>query len=64
MINSKRNITFIVNPISGTRSKDAICDLIDEMIDASRFDCRIIRTEYAGHASVIASQCVSEGCDI
>ena len=54
MINSKRNLTFIINPISGTRSKEGIVGLIGQMIDASRFDCRIIRTEYAGHASVIA----------
>ena len=64
MINKKKNITFIVNPISGTRSKDGIADLIGQVVDAGRYDCRIIRTEYAGHASVIASQCVDEGCDI
>ena len=64
MINKKVTVTFIVNPISGTRSKEVIVELIGEMIDANRFDCRIVRTEYAGHASVIASQCVSEGCDI
>ena len=64
MINNKTTLTFIVNPISGTRSKEGIGELIGQVLDASRFDLRIVRTEYAGHASVIASQCVSEGCDI
>jgi len=64
MINKKTIVTFIVNPISGTKSKDGIEELIGQEMDAVRFDCRVVRTEYAGHASVIASQCVSEGCDI
>ncbi len=64
MINNKKFITFIVNPISGTRSKEGIAELIGQTIDTERFDYHIVRTEYAGHASVIASQCVSEGCDI
>jgi YegS/Rv2252/BmrU family lipid kinase len=64
MINNKTNISFIVNPISGTKSKDGLEQLIDEVLDADRHQWRIIRTEYAGHASVIASQCVSQNDDI
>lgn len=60
----KRKIIFIVNPISGTKSKDGLPALIEQMIDRERFEWGIIRTEYAGHASVIAAQCVAEGVDI
>lgn len=64
MENKKRSITFIVNPISGTKSKEALPHLVGQHIDAHKYDCRILRTEYAGHAAVIASQCVNQGCDI
>ena len=64
MQTEKRNIIFIVNPISGTKSKKSLPALIEQVIDSDRFDWKIIRTEYAGHASVIASQCVAEGVDI
>ena len=64
MISNKTTVTFIVNPKSGTRSKDGIEETIGQAMNAVRFDCRVVRTEYAGHASVIASQCVCEGQDI
>ena len=64
MIDNKIKVTFIVNPISGTKSKEGIEALIGQVMDAVRYDCRVVRTEYAGHASVIASQCVSEGVDV
>ena len=64
MNTDKTRVTFIVNPISGTKSKEGIETLIGQAMDAVRFDCSVVRTEYAGHASVIASQCVSEGVDI
>lgn len=64
MIGNKTTITFIVNPIAGTKSKEGMEELIGQVMDAVRFDCRVVRTEYAGHAAVIASQCVAEHCDI
>ena len=64
MKNEKRSITFIVNPISGTKSKEALAGLVDQHIDPSLYDCRIIKTEYAGHASEIARQCIAENIDI
>ena len=59
-----KRIVFIVNPISGTKSKDSLEMLLKQTMDAEKCQWRIVRTEYAGHASVIASQCVSEGIDI
>jgi YegS/Rv2252/BmrU family lipid kinase len=64
MQNKKESITFIVNPISGTKSKDTLPLLIKQEIDDSRYECEIIETEYAGHAAEIASQCVADHKDI
>ena len=64
MQDSKKHIVFVLNPISGTKSKEGIVKLIDQQLDSNKYDWRIVRTEYAGHAAVIASQSVSEGVDI
>ena len=64
MQKKKKNITFIVNPISGTKSKDALPLLVKQLIDDSLYECEIIKTEYAGHAAELASQCVNDHMDI
>ena len=60
----KKKIIFVVNPISGTQGKKAILKWIDERIDRSIYDYSIVRTEYAGHASIIAKEAVRDGIDI
>ncbi len=60
----KKRITFVINPISGTHSKDELPKLIDYNIDREKFDYEIRSTEYAGHASEIADECVAQGYDI
>lgn len=64
MQKNKKNITFIVNPISGTKSKDTLPLFIKQLIDDSLYEWEIIETEYAGHAAEIASQCVANHIDI
>lgn len=64
MEEQKKNITFIVNPISGTKSKDALDTLVGEKIDATKYACEIIKTDYAGHACEIAGRCRAAGIDI
>ncbi len=61
---SKKRIAFIVNPVSGTCSKDVVPALIGKHIDASKYDTSLIFTQYAGHASEIASRCTEEQYDI
>ena len=63
-MNSKKHITFIVNPISGTHDKSDFPSLLDSMIDASRFDYDVRFTEYRGHAAEIAKQCAAEHTDV
>ena len=64
MQNKKKSITFIVNPISGTKSKDALPQLIKQFIDERSYDCQIEKTQYAGHAAEIAKQCAESQTDI
>ena len=60
----KRSITFIINPISGTHSKEEMPRLINETLDSERYAYDIRLTEHAGHASEIARECVAEQRDI
>ena len=64
MIADKKEIVFIVNPVSGTSSKKGFDKQVERYIDSGRFSCRILRTEYAGHAAEIASRCAADGVDI
>ena len=63
MMSPKKQILFIVNPISGTQNKQLILDLIEEKIDKDLFDVTIRKTEYAGHAFDIASEATEKGID-
>jgi YegS/Rv2252/BmrU family lipid kinase len=60
----KKNIVFILNPISGSHKKDEIPNMIKHTLDKSKFDYQVRLTEYAGHAAEIARQCVNDNTDI
>ncbi len=64
IMDSKKQIVFILNPISGTHSKKEFPELIDKTIDHNLFDHQLILTEYAGHAAEIAKECAAKGTDI
>ena len=64
VMSNKTNLTFVMNPISGTVKKAGIPDIIAETLDHDRFSYRIAWTEYAGHAEVIAQREVEAGTDI
>jgi len=64
VMSNKTNLTFVMNPISGTVKKAGIPDIIAETLDHDRFSYRIAWTEYAGHAEVIAREEVEAGTDI
>lgn len=51
-----KNIAFIVNPISGTKSKNRLAKLIRESLDLQQFAPTVVVTEYAGHATQLAQQ--------
>ena len=61
---NKKQIVFIMNPISGTVSKAGIPHIIEANLDKEKFDYTIRETRYAGHASVIAEEAKDEKADI
>ena len=60
----KKKAVFIINLKSGTSDKAAIPDIIAETIDRDKFDYEIAVTQYAGHATEIASKAKDDGVDI
>lgn len=60
----KKNILFIMNPISGTSSKTGIPKLIEKYLDHEKFSYEIKKTEYAGNATEIANEGKEKGIDI
>lgn len=62
-MDTKKRIVFVVNPISGTNDKQRILNLIARHIDETRFEWEIMKTEYAGHAAVLAQEAVANGVD-
>lgn len=60
----KKQIKFIVNPISGTKSKDNLDKEVAEALDKNLFDYSIAFTEGPRHAIDLASQAVKENKDI
>ncbi len=63
-INMKQKVSFIINPISGTHSKEALPQLIDETLDHERFSYDIAYTEHPGHAAQLARACADAQVDI
>ena len=60
----KKKIAFIMNPISGTTSKDRIPHLIETTLNQDLYEYNILVTERAGHASELAVSARDEGIDI
>ena len=57
----KKKIVFIINPVSGTQSKEQILAWVNERLDQERYDKEVVYTEYAGHAVEIAARKAAEG---
>ena len=61
---TKKNICFIINPISGRKRKKDISNLINEKLDQERFHTEIKYTRHAGHAAQLSKASLEEKCDI
>lgn len=59
-----KRIAFIVNPKAGTNLQRHIRDSVDKHLNHRRFSHGIWRTEYAGHAAVLAKQAIEEAYEI
>lgn len=60
----KKKIVFILNPYSGTQSKDSVPSVIEDTIDKTVFDYETHFTKYPGHAAEIARECVEKAVDV
>lgn len=54
----KRKAVFIINPISGGKTKDGVPELIRQHLDANAFDADIVFTDGVAHAKQIAKEAV------
>ncbi len=61
---SKQTIRFIINPISGTRKKRNLPEIIDKVLDKEKYDYEIKLSEYPGHAKLLAQEAVEQHIDI
>lgn len=60
-----KRITFIVNPISGTKCKNSLPGIIKRLLsNNSEFSYEIVYSEYAGHCLELATAKVNDGVDI
>lgn len=64
VMSKKKRVRFIINPHSGAHKSINVETLIDQELDKTHFEYDIAYTEYAGHATELAAEAVSEGCDI
>lgn len=63
-LHTKKNILFIINPISGGKGKRRIPDFIDRYLDKEKFNANFVFTEYIGHAAELADEAASKNFDI
>ena len=57
----KEKILFVINPVSGGKSKDNIPDLIKQKFDDNEYDVKIIVTQSAGEATQLVKRHINKG---
>ena len=60
----RKEILFIINPISGTGRHAEVEKIIHEELDPSKFNSRIVYTDAAGEATVLCKEAVEKGVDV
>jgi len=60
----KKKIAFIINPKSGTASKENIPDIISQDLDKELYTHEVVFTEFRGHGSALTGKFVSEHYDV
>lgn len=61
MSNQRKQILAIINPISGTSSKEYVPEIINRVIDSTRFDVSIRFSQRPGHAALLTRQAIDDG---
>jgi diacylglycerol kinase (ATP) len=60
----KLNLLFIINPISGGKTKVNLPKLVDSYLDKNKFNATYCFTEYIGHASELADSAAQKDFEI
>jgi len=60
----KKKILFIVNPVSGRGRSLKLEAVVETLIDKSKYDFEVVRTEHAGHAAELAKSAAEKGFHI
>lgn len=55
---------MLINPISGTRDKNGICDLTASRLKDAGIDLEILHTRHRGHGAELAGSAAADGKDI
>jgi diacylglycerol kinase (ATP) len=63
-MNNRRNICFIINPISGIGRQKTVEKLVKELLDTSLFEPSFVYTEGPKHATSLARKAASENYSI
>ncbi len=56
----REKILFVINPVSGNKSKDYIPELIKQKFNVNEYDIKIITTRFAGEATQLVKQYVNK----
>jgi len=57
----KEKILFVINPVSGSRSKENIPELIKQIFKEQEYEVKIIVTQFAGEATQIVKKYIQKG---
>ncbi len=60
----KQSIVFILNPVSGTRKKKLVPDLLQRHLDHSRYSYEVVETARPLHAQELAKAAAEAGAEI
>lgn len=63
-LKAKKNLLFIINPISGVRRGSHLTRSIRKYIDNEKFSYELKYTEYPGHASRLSKEAVENEMDV
>jgi diacylglycerol kinase (ATP) len=63
-VKTKKNILFIINPISGVRRGNHLSESIEKYIDSEKFNYELKYTQHQGHAITLSKEGVEKNKDI
>ena len=63
IMNVKRKIVFLYNPISGSRRLIPVVPIIERFVNTDLYDFSVVSTEYKGHATELAREYAAQGYD-